>query len=78
MLFFVRIFVCPNPYQGTVTYWTKVFRKNKKEKIFKAVQHYFLEKLLLSFLHKIFEQKFYRYVTIYKKAASICKISSES
>ena len=45
----------------TVTCWTKVFRK----KFFcKGVQLYF-EISLLSFIHKIFGQNFYPYITIY-------------
>ena len=45
----------------TVTYWTKVFRK----KFFcQGVQLYF-EISLLSFIHKIFEQNFYLYITVY-------------
>ena len=44
----------------TVTYWTKVFRKN----FCKGVQLYF-EISLLSFIHKIFEQNFYLHITVY-------------
>ena len=44
----------------TVTYWIKVFRK----KFFEGVQRYF-EISLLSFIHKIFEQNFYLYITVY-------------
>ena len=46
----------------TVTYWTKVFRKKFFVKGY--VQLYF-EISLLSFIHKIFEQNFYLYITVY-------------
>ena len=45
----------------TVTYWTKVVRKNF---FCKGVRRYF-EISLLSFVHKIFEQNFYLYITVY-------------
>ena len=45
----------------TVTYWTKVFRKNFFVKGYKL----YFEISLLSFIHKIFEQNFYLYITVY-------------
>ena len=45
----------------TVTFWTKVFRK---EFFCKGLSLYF-EISLLSLMHQIFEQNFYPYVTVY-------------
>ena len=44
----------------TVTYWTKVFRKKFFVKGYSS-----FEISLLSFIHKIFEQNFYLYTTVY-------------
>ena len=61
MFFFVRIFVCPYPRWSDCQILDKSF---SKQICCKGAQPYF-EISLLSFTHKIFEQKFYQYVTVY-------------
>ena len=61
MRFFIRIFMCPYPHYPDSYILDKSFPK----KLFcKGVQLYF-EISLLSFTHKIFEQNFYLYITVY-------------
>ena len=61
MRFFIRSFICPYPHQPD----SHILDKSFSKKIFcKGVQHNF-EISLLPFIHKIFEQNFYVYTTIY-------------
>ena len=57
-IFFVHILMCPHPYYNqTVTYWTKVFRKYVFLKWYSTEQ--------FCFEISLFQQHFYRYITVY-------------
>ena len=61
MRFFIRSFICPCPHYPDCHVLDKNF---PKKTVCKGVQLYF-EISLLSFIHKILEQNFYLFATVY-------------